>query len=436
MTQTHPYMQAQMSNVSYDAIPPSPLLPSQPGYNLRDVQTGYAHSRLPPLMPEGWSTLRGRPLAARGPSAALGAPNIAGMQSPRSPHVEYALHGHNPHQAQEYEYEAHSSVGPSLFPARAGNIVPYCKQAVKQPGHGFYDAYNNRSQYIQPPHQDFWPGNNAAWSLPYPPPQTQGEQSGYDNGLPPIRRRREACRRIGQHPHHLVKDHLIPQVPIKSLPPIQLSCLWFIAKILILTTQVGIVRIPSRSVGRDRGGAVLNVWPSANLSSRPVTQAHQGNETDAVGRGVSVEQAAMPASGLDAPGIIAAAAGSQAIAPQPGQGIPVPIAGVLCDIQLVQSDPVVVKPGNSHKLYCKGSGFTFSGYVMSWVRQVPGRVLQWVSTISSGGAYTYYHDSVKGRFTISRDNSNNMVYLPMDNMKTEDTAVYYCARYTLIENIT
>nr|DBA22548.1 TPA: hypothetical protein GDO54_013567 [Pyxicephalus adspersus] len=68
---------------------------------------------------------------------------------------------------------------------------------------------------------------------------------------------------------------------------------------------------------------------------------------------------------------------------------------------------------------------------MYWVRQFSDRRLQWLSEITGSGSNTYYHDDVKGRFTTTRDNNNNVVTLKMDNMKTEDSAMYYCARDTL-----
>nr|1KXT_B Chain B, IMMUNOGLOBULIN VHH FRAGMENT [Camelus dromedarius]1KXT_D Chain D, IMMUNOGLOBULIN VHH FRAGMENT [Camelus dromedarius]1KXT_F Chain F, IMMUNOGLOBULIN VHH FRAGMENT [Camelus dromedarius] len=95
-------------------------------------------------------------------------------------------------------------------------------------------------------------------------------------------------------------------------------------------------------------------------------------------------------------------------------------------VQLVASGGGSVQAGGSLRLSCAASGYTFSSYPMGWYRQAPGKECELSARIFSDGSANYA-DSVKGRFTISRDNAANTAYLQMDSLKPEDTAVYYCA---------
>nr|ASM90300.1 immunoglobulin heavy chain variable region [Camelus dromedarius] len=102
----------------------------------------------------------------------------------------------------------------------------------------------------------------------------------------------------------------------------------------------------------------------------------------------------------------------------------------MADVQLQESGGGSVQAGGSLRLSCAVNAYTYNTYrrfCMGWFRQAPGREREGVASINSVDGRSYYADSVKGRFTISRDNGENAVNLQMNSLKPEDTAIYYCA---------
>ncbi|GCB60864.1 hypothetical protein scyTo_0014239 [Scyliorhinus torazame] len=96
------------------------------------------------------------------------------------------------------------------------------------------------------------------------------------------------------------------------------------------------------------------------------------------------------------------------------------------EIVLTQSASVTIKPGESHKLSCSVSGFNLDSYYMSWVKQVPGKGLEWLLAYHKPSSTKYYAPGVEGRIIPSRTSS--ITYIQINNLRPEDTAMYYCAR--------
>uniref|UniRef100_A0A8C2DJN0 Ig-like domain-containing protein n=1 Tax=Cyprinus carpio TaxID=7962 RepID=A0A8C2DJN0_CYPCA len=88
-----------------------------------------------------------------------------------------------------------------------------------------------------------------------------------------------------------------------------------------------------------------------------------------------------------------------------------------------------LQPGNSLTLTCEVSGYsvTDDSYATAWIRQPAGKALEWITHIWGGGSITK-KDSLSNKFSISKSDSSNTVTLKGQNLQTEDTAVYYCAR--------
>nr|NDP17660.1 immunoglobulin gamma heavy chain [Bos taurus] len=99
--------------------------------------------------------------------------------------------------------------------------------------------------------------------------------------------------------------------------------------------------------------------------------------------------------------------------------------GVLSQVQLRESGPSLVKPSQTLSLTCTASGFSFSDKAVGWVRQAPGKALEWLGSIDTG-ENTGYNPGLRSRLSILKDNSKSQVSLSVESVTTEDSATYYC----------
>nr|4QT5_B Chain B, 3BD10 mouse monoclonal antibody, heavy chain [Mus musculus]4QT5_H Chain H, 3BD10 mouse monoclonal antibody, heavy chain [Mus musculus] len=97
-------------------------------------------------------------------------------------------------------------------------------------------------------------------------------------------------------------------------------------------------------------------------------------------------------------------------------------------VQLLESGAELVKPGAPVRLSCKASGYTFTNYWMNWVKQRPGRGLEWIGRIDPSDSETHYNQNFKDKATLTVDKSSSTAYIQLSSLTSEDSAVYYCAR--------
>uniref|UniRef100_A0A8D0DI93 Ig-like domain-containing protein n=1 Tax=Salvator merianae TaxID=96440 RepID=A0A8D0DI93_SALMN len=98
-------------------------------------------------------------------------------------------------------------------------------------------------------------------------------------------------------------------------------------------------------------------------------------------------------------------------------------------ITLTESGGGVKTPGETLRLTCTVTGLSLTSNDVNWIRQAPGKDLEWAGVIWAGGSI-YYNTALRGRITITRDTSKSQVFLQLTGLKTEDAAMYYCARET------
>ncbi|KAI5085623.1 hypothetical protein C0J45_24231, partial [Silurus meridionalis] len=93
--------------------------------------------------------------------------------------------------------------------------------------------------------------------------------------------------------------------------------------------------------------------------------------------------------------------------------------------ELTQPASMTVQPGQSLSINCKVS-YSVTSYYTAWIRQPAGKALEWIGRVYSGN--TDYNNKLKNKFSFSYDTSTNTITIRGQNMQTEETAVYYCAR--------
>ncbi|GAB2765474.1 hypothetical protein GCM10027174_46250 [Salinifilum aidingensis] len=95
----------------------------------------------------------------------------------------------------------------------------------------------------------------------------------------------------------------------------------------------------------------------------------------------------------------------------------------------MESGPGLVRPSETLSLTCSVSDGSITNDIYSWVwiRQSPGKGLEWIGSIYSTGN-TKYNPSLQSRVTVSADTSKSQVSLRLASVTATDTAVYFCAR--------
>ena len=104
------------------------------------------------------------------------------------------------------------------------------------------------------------------------------------------------------------------------------------------------------------------------------------------------------------------------------------LTGVHSEIKLEQSPSEVKRPAETVKMSCVISGYSLTSYNIHWIRQRPGKALEWFGRMNTGRNSASYASSFQSRFIMTETASSSNQYLEIKSLTAEDSAVYFCAR--------
>uniref|UniRef100_A0A3Q3MNQ6 Ig-like domain-containing protein n=1 Tax=Labrus bergylta TaxID=56723 RepID=A0A3Q3MNQ6_9LABR len=98
------------------------------------------------------------------------------------------------------------------------------------------------------------------------------------------------------------------------------------------------------------------------------------------------------------------------------------------EIRLEQSPSEVKRPGETVKMSCIISGYSMTSNNIHWIRQKPGRALEWIGRMDTGNNAARYASSFQSRFSMTEDVPSSTQFLQIQTLTAADSAVYFCAR--------
>ncbi|KAM7386686.1 hypothetical protein PAMA_009349 [Pampus argenteus] len=105
---------------------------------------------------------------------------------------------------------------------------------------------------------------------------------------------------------------------------------------------------------------------------------------------------------------------------------------VWSEIKLDQSPSEVKRPGETVKMSCIISGYSMTSYNIHWIRQRPGKALEWIGWINTDTNTPSYVSSFQSRFSFTQDVSSSTQYLEVKSLTAEDSAFYFGARRSTV----